>query len=227
MESTPALGMLSELLKRMRATRNQRRASGLTVPEVLVIAALLAIIALLILPALSRPHHHRSGSCSNNLKQIGLSFRVWAIDNNDRLPMQVSTNDGGTSEFVNGPNAFRHFAAMSNELSTPKVLLCPSDKQRTWATNFTSDLANAKISYFVGVDCSGTNQDWFLSGDRNLTNDLAPVGGMQIFPPQTSARWTAELHQKKGNLLFADGSVLYLSNSSFKTPNAINRLSIP
>jgi prepilin-type processing-associated H-X9-DG protein len=219
--------MLSEPLNSMRVVKSQSRTFGLTVPEVLIAATLLMIIAILILPALSRPHHHHFGLCSNNLKQIGLSFLTWAIDNNDRPPMRVSTNDGGTMEFVNGPNVFRHFAAISNELSTPKILLCPADKQRTQATNFTSDLANSKISYFVGVDCRGTNQDWLLSGDRNLTNDLAPIRGLQIFPPQTSARWTAELHQKKGNVLFPDGSVLYLSNSPFKTPKETNRLSVP
>jgi hypothetical protein len=48
--------------------------------------------------------------CVNNLKQIGLAMRIWAGDNNDKYP---------TSLMV-----------MSNELSTPKILICPSDKAR-------------------------------------------------------------------------------------------------
>ncbi len=214
------------LTELMRVNKSQHRTEGLTVPELPVVAIVLAILAAVILPRLgSRPHYHTS--CKNNLKQIGLSFKVWALDNNDRFPMQVSTNDGGTREFVFGPNAFVHFAAMSNELSSPAVLLCPEETRRVRAKNFTADLANSKISYFVGVDAVETNLDFFLSGDRNLTNDLVPIKGMLIFPPRTPARWTAELHQRKGNLLFPDGSVLSASNSSFRTPGSVNRLSMP
>lgn len=210
----------------MRVNRNQIRTRGLTVPELLSVAAVLAILAAVVLPAL-RPQHRHHPWCTNNLKQIGLASRTWAIDNNDRLPMQVSTNDGGTRELVTGPNAFVHFAVMSNELSTPAVLLCPEESRRSRATNFTTDLANSKISYFVGVDAVQTNLDRFLSGDRNLTNDLAPIKGMVVLPPKSSAHWTAELHKRKGNLLFPDGSVLCVSNPIFKTPDSLNRLSVP
>src|ERR1035441_9814531 len=37
-------------------------------------------------------------SCQNNLKQIGLSLRTWAIDNDGQFPFNVSTNAGGTRE---------------------------------------------------------------------------------------------------------------------------------
>src|SRR6185312_5740953 len=48
--------------------------------------------------------------CVNNLKQIGLAMRVWMGDNNDRYPASI--------------------LLASNELSTTKVLVCPSDKAR-------------------------------------------------------------------------------------------------
>src|SRR6266508_2242932 len=60
-------------------------------------------------------------SCVNNLKQIGLAFRQWALDNNDRFPFNVPANEGGTMEFCivddDGfdRSAALHFQVMSNE----------------------------------------------------------------------------------------------------------------
>src|SRR6185295_17548483 len=68
----------------------------------------------------------QSIACINNLKQIGLAARVWATDNNDILP----------------PN----WLCQSNELSTPKILVCPADAARTAAPNWASFSA-ANVSY--------------------------------------------------------------------------------
>ncbi len=58
----------------------------------------------------------KSNMCVNNLKQIGLSARIWAGDNN------ISPPD---------------FISMTNELGSPNVLLCPSDpvaiRVKDWA----------------------------------------------------------------------------------------------
>src|SRR5438105_4650643 len=74
---------------------------GLTVLELLIVIGCLAILAGIIVPAWGRAKH-RSGSicCNCNLKQIGLSFRTWALDHRDRYPMQVSTTNGGTMELA-------------------------------------------------------------------------------------------------------------------------------
>jgi hypothetical protein len=48
--------------------------------------------------------------CVNNLKQVGLAFRIWAGDNTNKYPTSL--------------------VVMSNELSTTKILVCPSDKAR-------------------------------------------------------------------------------------------------
>ena len=50
--------------------------------------------------------------------------------------MQISTNDGGSAEYVGNVAAnvnaiWYHFAALSNELSTPKIITCPSDGKVT------------------------------------------------------------------------------------------------
>src|ERR1035438_10758632 len=98
-------------------------------------------------------------TCANNLKQIGLSFRTWAIDNGGQFPFNVSTNAGGTMEFCAtggdgfDSNAALHFQVMSNELSTPRILVCPQDESRKPAPGFHNLQAN-NVSYRLH---SGTN----------------------------------------------------------------------
>jgi hypothetical protein len=94
--------------------------------------------------------------CVNNLKQIGLSFRVWAVDNGDKFPFNVSTNSGGTLELKNsGADGFEkdpalHFQVLSNELSTPVILWCPGDKSKSAVADFES-LGNENVSYQLRV----------------------------------------------------------------------------
>src|SRR6185295_12434869 len=79
-------------------------------------------------------------TCARNLGQVGLAFRQWALDQQDRFPMQVSTNQGGTLELVSCGQAWGHFQVMSNELNTPCVVFCPQEKNpaRKRATCFST-----------------------------------------------------------------------------------------
>lgn len=92
--------------------------------------------------------------CVNYLKQIGLAFRLWAGDNNDSFPFNVSTNSGGTKELCrvveNGLdiNAAAHFQVLSNELNEVKILVCPNDTKKSPARDFAS-LQAQNISYLV------------------------------------------------------------------------------
>src|SRR6266480_1392815 len=112
------------------------RNEGLRLIEVLAIIVILCILVALILPplALAKYKTRRIG-CINNLKRVGLSFRTFANDHDGKFPMQLSTNNGGSLEFIAGGNAYRHFLALSKELSTPKILICPADKRKA-LTNF-------------------------------------------------------------------------------------------
>jgi hypothetical protein len=145
--------------------------------------------------------------------------------------MDVPGTNGGTMEFITGPNAWRHFQVMSNELSTPKVLICPGERNRKWATNFVA-FGDANLSYFVGVDASETNVQSFLSGDHNITNGTPVKNEILELTENQPASWTAEMHKKVGNILLADGSAQQLSisglqNAAANTGFATNRLQMP
>jgi hypothetical protein len=134
--------------------------AGLVLGYLSVVIVPIAILSAMLMPALSQAKGRAQEiSCRNNMKQIGLAFRTWAIDNEDQLPFNVSTNKGGTLELCTvgsdgfDRNAAFHFRVMSNELSTPKILVCPADATKQPALDFLN-LLPANVSYQVR---SGTN----------------------------------------------------------------------
>ena len=134
-------------------------------------------------------------------------------------------------EYVTTSDVFWHFRAMSNELSTPKVLVCPADT-RSAAPTF-AVLNNFNISYFVGADATDTFPQSLLAGDRNLMTNGVPVGsGSLVLTTNVTLGWTAALHHHSGNVVLGDGSVQQFTSARLQEQSAhsglaTNRLLIP
>ena len=72
--------------------------TGLILGYISLAVVPIAILAAMLLPALSQAKYRaQSINCMNNMKQIGLAYRTWALDNGDAFPFNVSTNKGGTA----------------------------------------------------------------------------------------------------------------------------------
>jgi prepilin-type processing-associated H-X9-DG protein len=213
----------------MKTSSGRFSNQGFTLVGLIIIVAVLAILAAMLLPALaSAKRKAKRIQCVNNLKQDGLAFRLWEGDNGDKYPMAVSTNKGGSMEYAG--DVFRHFQVMSNELNTPKILVCPAD-DRTAAASF-AKLKNQNVSYFVGLDAEETRPQMLLTGDRNVTNGIAPEHSILKLVPDQPAGWTEAMHNGVGNIGLADGSVQQVSIPGLqqmlqKTGDSTNRVALP
>ena|ERR1700744_988955 len=219
----------------MKPRLSPKRNAAMTLFEVGVLVTIILVLVALLLPRLQRPRHDRSRIiCVNNLKQLGLAYRIWEGDNGDIYPMGISITNGGSMEMVNTGDVLQTFLVMSNELSTPKILFCPADVSRHPATSF-SGLSNANISYFVCVDVTNnaTNPMMIISGDCNFEMGGVPVKpGLNAFGSHDPLAWSATRHMNAGNIGLADGSVQQvtdagLTNALIMTGLATNRFVMP
>ncbi len=184
----------------------KQQKKAFTLIELLVVIAIIAILAAMLLPALAAAKRKAQKiNCVNNLKQVGLAFRIWSGDNGDKYPMAVSTSAGGASEYIynsatapsKGHNPVMVFMTMSNELSTPKVGYCPSDTYHSTgpATKFDSTFCGStttpfggmtqdgNCSYFVNGNGSDVDPQIIIAGDENIgsqnaTSSSSPASSM-------------------------------------------------
>ncbi len=107
-----------------------RRHPAFTLIELLVVIAIIAILAALLLPALSRAKGlARRAACSSNLRQLSLALKIYATDHNGQLPPRGLPD--------------RWPAQLQAHYSAVKLLRCPADTQPVLdpGTNQPADLA--------------------------------------------------------------------------------------
>ena len=204
----------------------------MTLIEVLMVIGVVCVLAALALTGTGRGRASRI-NCINVQKQVSLAFLIWAGDNDERFPMHVSTNMGGTMELVSAGSPIPHFLVMSNELNTPKTLWCPADSNRIPVLTFQAKMGSSNVSYFLGVDAVGTHPESILIGDDHLAMGGRPVKSGRLEVTTNSAlSWRQERHVFAGNVAMADGSVSSIDTTGLRlllnqTGMLTNRLAMP
>ncbi len=172
--------------------------------------------------------------CRNNMKQIGLAFRIWANDNNNVFP--------------------KDFISMTNELATWKILQCPGDQSHnvsSWADVAAGNISYQRVSIGPGADethpnvvlvecpihghvllCDGSVQGgsaWLkahlkvIDGVTTLISAANPDAGSTVNPANETAAndKAAQTAQCINNLRQLDGAKQTWALEMKKSPNDV------
>lgn len=217
---------------------SEQRESAFTRVECLCCLGAMLLLSCVVLPSLA---DNRSRSqqvlCIDNLRLIGRAVQVWEAENARVSPWKTVTTPEGT--IPRDAQAYMGFRMLSNELVTPKILVCPSDLTRikkvadNWSTSANGGYGNTAgygdnaTSYTVSYHAFFTEPNSLVSSDRNLRVDayvrdcvISRTAGsfaeMRVGAQPTGAGWTNNVHGLSGNILTTDGRVTQTSSNSFK-----------
>ncbi len=199
--------------------------AGFTLIELLVVIAIIAILAAMLLPALSNAKEKaRSVQCLNNIRQIGLATAIYLGDSNDRYPSATTKNGVLTQlSWVGQPGQYSTYSqltAVERWLSdylvkaTPdakvEVAHCPSDR-KSYLNTGRSGYEDFGSSYMANLNYSFINDIRSLSADPTGTSIKASnVSKPSRFILMTSwgaywvgwRQWDITTHPEMANLLW-------------------------
>ncbi len=215
------------------ASARRRRSAGFTLVELLVVIAIIALLASLLLPALSRAKEAaRKATCISNLRQLALGTTLYAQEYNDTFPgVWDGSVGGGRDSGTNGwiffigfgrPTVFNAaLGVLFPYVSATNVFECPSDRVHSgdsYALNALLSRETETRGFHAGIGLSSATSP---AATFEFLEEAAPNAGGSTndgyFDPRNDH--PSGRHQGSVAGTFCDGHATALRTNLIKYPN--------